>query len=148
MIFVEFKAEHLTMMKIQKAQEIWKDKLLTYEYSKALEIPGMAWTALKNDEVLGCAGMIPVWEGRVIAWALFGDIPKHSWILIFRKIQKEFRDALANHGRHRIETTTPVDFVPGHRLAKMLGFEIEGLMKEYGPDGKDHLMLGKILECV
>ena len=30
------------------------------------------------------------------------------------------------------------DFKDAHKLAKFLGFESEGLMRKYGPDGSDY----------
>ena len=148
--FVPYSPEDLARVDRQPAQARWRDKLLTHEYARSVDVPGMAWTALdEGGRVLGCAGMAPQWEGRVIAWALFGQsIPKAAWPKIAKKIRNEFHSKLSGHGSHRVEITVPKDFGPGCRFAFLLGFEVEGLMKHYGPDGSDHYLFSQVIPCV
>lgn len=145
--FVPYQPSHLAQVRTQPAQEAWRAYLIRDGFAESLAIPGMTWTGLVDDVPVGCAGFSPQWEGRVVAWALFGDIPKTAWPAIVKKIRHEFRATLQSHGRHRVEMTVPSNFGPGCRLALMLGFAVEGLMKSYGPDGSDHLLYAQVLPC-
>jgi hypothetical protein len=37
------------------------------------------------------------------------------------------------------------NFEPGHRWARMLGFEQEGLMRAFGHDGSDMVMYSRVM---
>lgn len=146
MIFIPYRPEHLAQIALQPAQRA-ASAVIKEGYAESLAVPGMAWSASnESGEILGCAGMVPQWEGRVIAWALLGvAIPKRAWPTIAKKIAREFNAALADHGRHRVEITVPVNFGAGCRLARLLGFEIEGRLRAYAPDGSDHFLYAKIV---
>lgn len=146
--FVTYSPSDLARIELQPVQEKWRDRFVLPGYAQSLDVRGMAWTAIDGDKILGCAGFAPQWEGRVIAWAVFGrGIPKIAWARILRKIRKEMHDCLAAHGRHRLEITVPYGFGAGCRLAHLLGFKVEGLMKEYGPDGGDHFLYAQVVPC-
>jgi hypothetical protein len=146
--FVPYSPTDLTSIELQPAQEKWRDQFFLPGYAQSLDIKGMAWTAMDGEKVLGCAGFAPQWEGRVIGWAVFGrEIPRRAWPRILRKIRREMHNSLADHGRHRLEITVPRGFDAGCRLAHLLGFEVEGLMKEYGPDGGDHFLYAQVIPC-
>lgn len=147
--FVSYSPHDISCIALQPVQAKWRDQFVKPGYAQSLDIPGMAWTALDGGKVLGCAGFSPQWEGRVIGWAVFGtDIPKTAWPRILRFIRKQFHETLAKHGRHRLEITVPFGFGAGCRLAHMLGFQVEGLMKEYGPDGSDQFLYAQVIPCV
>lgn len=144
--FVPYEPWHLEALDLQPMQSWWRDKLLAPGYAQGLA-NDMAWTGFIDDRVVGCAGFAPQWEGRVIAWALFGrDVPKKAWASIVAKVRREFKNTLQSQGhKHRVEITVPATFGEAIRLANILGFEVEGLMKKYGPDGSDHLMYAKVI---
>jgi RimJ/RimL family protein N-acetyltransferase len=51
---------------------------------------------------------------------------------------------LDNAPYRRIEATVDVGFKQGHRWIKMLGFELEGYMRAYRPDGADMLLYARV----
>lgn len=144
--FVPYHPSHLAQVGLQPSQEAARRFLIRDGFAEALALHGMSWTGLVNEIPIGCAGMVSQWEGRVIAWALFGaSVPKRCWPAIVRKIAFEFSVTLANRGRHRIEITVPVHFGQGCRLARLLGFAIEGRMRSFDPEGEDHFLYAKII---
>jgi hypothetical protein len=46
----------------------------------------------------------------------------------------------------RIEATVDVGFTEGERWMTLLGFEYEGLMRAYRPDGQDMLMFARVVK--
>jgi RimJ/RimL family protein N-acetyltransferase len=55
----------------------------------------------------------------------------------FFMIHKAVRRALLFHNYRRVETAVASDFEQGHRWMSMLGFEREGRMRAFTPDGRD-----------
>jgi hypothetical protein len=61
--------------------------------------------------------------------------------LTMTKLAKWFLEESKDQYR-RLDATVRVDFPEGLRWAEMLGFEVEGVMKDYDPkDGCSHLIL-------
>lgn len=137
--FVPYEPWHLMVIDLQPTQTAYYQRFVQPGYAESLA-KGVAWTGFINDRAVGCAGFAPQWEGRAVAWALFGrGIPKTVWPAIVRKVRAETQGI-----KGRIEATVPFGFGAGCRLAKLLGFEIEGLMKAFGPDGSDHFLYARV----
>lgn len=101
---------------------------------------GLAWTAEHDGVVLAVAGVEPQWENRATAFALLSDDSGTH----FPAIHSAVVEFLDNAPYRRIEATVDVGFKQGHRWIKMLGFELEGYMKAYRPDGADMLLYARI----
>jgi hypothetical protein len=101
---------------------------------------GLAWTAESNGVILAVAGVEPQWENRATAFAIIAD----SAGFLFPAIHKAVARFLDSTSYRRIEATVDVGFEQGHRWIKMLGFEIEGYMRAYRPDGADMLLYARI----
>lgn len=119
MIVVPYKAEHLTGILVQDSQQYLRG-YLNPAHAEAVEAYP-AFTALDGNRVLGCAGILPLWNGRAQSWAfLAGGLERH-FISIHRAV-KRYLDVC---GVRRIECAVDVGFEEGHRWAEMLGFKRE-----------------------
>lgn len=98
---------------------------------------GRSWAMVDGcGHVVACAGVIPMWDGRAHAWALVGERPKRSHLLaLTRTMLNHLR--MLNAEYRRIDICVDTHWRNAHRWAKMLGFEREGTMKAYNPDGRD-----------
>lgn len=132
MIVVPFKREHIEKMVIQDNQQ-GLEHLLTNDVYAVIE-NGESYTALDGDEVLACAGVIPLAPGRAGAWAyISGNVG--SRMKFVTKAVKRFLDISQYR---RIEMDVDCDFKQAHRWAKMLGFEMEcERRRSFTPDGRD-----------
>jgi RimJ/RimL family protein N-acetyltransferase len=101
---------------------------------------GLAWTAEDDGEILGIAGLIVQWENRATAWALVSAGAGKRFVRIHAAV-KRFLDVAPFR---RIEASVDVGFIEGMRWMEMLGFEYEGLMVAYRPDGADMLLYARI----
>ena len=101
---------------------------------------GLVWTGEYNGTVLGIAGLVPQWENRALAWALISDAAGPH----FRKFHGAVSRFLEASDFRRIEATVDVDFEAGKRWMNLLGFQYEGLMRAYRPDGADMLMYARV----
>lgn len=133
MRIVPFQPAHLDALMLQPAQEMARPLLADADYRKTLTVPGMAFSAIDGETVLCCAGLLPYWEGRAEAWALMGADLRHTFLGI-HYATKRFLNAC---GVRRVEAAVDPDFGCAREWIEALGFQFEGLMPAYTPDGRD-----------
>lgn len=140
MRLVKFKAEHLQKIRLQDAQKDFAIQFENPAYGMALEQTTHSYTGIHDGEIIFCAGAQEVWENRALVWALLSEsAPKH-----LRQIHKYTSAFLAQAKWKRMETTVENSFKQGHRWAKLLGFEPEGLMRSYAADGTDYMLYARV----
>lgn len=133
MNIVQFEPDHFSRLLLQPSQAIMQPTLSNPSYGPSLKAAGPAYSLVDGDEVFAVAGLIPQWNHRAIAWAMIsGEAGKH-----FFALHKAVRRALTLHHYRRVETAVACDFPQGQRWAELLGFEREGRMRAYTPDGQD-----------
>lgn len=147
LVFAPFLPEHLRRPEL--ADTRYAEQLGDPRVAAAIVIPGLSWSGFVGDCLIGCAGILPIWPGvggvggRASAWAVLAGVPRRCWPAITGKVHEICNDA-QSMGWRRVETTVLDGFDAGARWAKRCGFEREGLMPGYGPDGSDHWMYGRV----
>ena len=133
MEIVEFKPKHINDIQAQTMQKEW---LLYWKpgYAEYLRDNGIAYSAVIDGKVIGCAGIFKHWEGRGEAWALFDSSIRTHFIGITRAILR----ALSVTDFRRVEANVRHDFKAAHEWMLYLGFTWEGTMKNFGIDGMDY----------
>lgn len=104
------------------------------------QIKDLTWTYEHEGSVIAMGGTIPIWENRAQAWMLLSNASSRHMLAIHKAV----RNHLIKSPFTRIEATVDIGFKEGVRWMKMLGFELEGLMRAYRPDGKDMLLFARI----
>lgn len=138
-MIVRFKAEHLSKLALQSSQLSMSKELTNPEYAKMLE--GMyAYSLIEGDEVLACAGIMQVWEGRSMGWAMISKNAGRKFMEIHRNVVAAIRMC----PDRRFEIAVDSEFPEGKRWAKLLGLTFEGRMKAYGSDGRDHDLYARV----
>ena len=130
---IPYRHFHLASLTPQEAQATMAE-LIKPEYAKALEIAGPAWTVMDGSEVLACLGLAEQWPTRAQAWTILSN---NLTGRRFAKFHAMVMRGLGMQSYTRIEMTVDHEFEQGHRWAKLLGFEWEGLMRKYNPNGMD-----------
>lgn len=139
MIVVPFQPDHLDRLALQPAQAYLRATVRREHAEFAATHP--SFTGLDGDEIVGCAGILPAWEGRALAWSWIGAAAGRHMVAITRAVRR-FLDA---QPYRRVEMTVDVNFDEGHRWAEMLGFRLEALrMKAYRPDGGDCSLYARV----
>lgn len=133
MYVIPYRHFHIASLAIQEAQSSMSD-IINPEYSKALELAGPAWTIMDGDQVMACAGLAKQWSNRAQAWTILSKYVTGTKFVRLHKMVARFLDM---QDFTRIEMTVDHGFVQGHRWAELLGFQWEGLMRKYNPDGQD-----------
>jgi hypothetical protein len=63
-----------------------------------------------------------------------------------RHFKKKTDVLIETNNIKRLQTSVKADFWHGQKFAKWMGFETEGLMKNYGPDGSDYIRYARIIK--
>ena len=124
---------------LQPSQEPLRDYIQQVDLG-GLSAEGLAMVGEVDSEILIIAGLAPQWQGRAIAWVMLSRNARRQFVTIHRAV----RDFLINSGVRRIEATVDIGFEQGHRWMKMLGFEPEGYMKGFRPDGGDQILYARV----
>lgn len=132
--------DHLTRLRLQPAQRYFSGALSDPDYAVELAEAGPAYALVAGERVLAVGGVAERWHGVGLAWSLLAaDIGPHLRTLI------RLTDGFFKQGPwHRLEIAVDDGFEEGCRLARLLGFEREGLAKKYTPDGRDCWIFARI----
>ena len=140
MHWVPLEQKHLDAIALQPAQRHVRAFMTEPGYIDTLKAGGPCMALEDGGEVLVCCGLMAMWENRSVAWSLISESAGRHFVRIFRMM----RAILEAHPVRRVECTVDPGFDNGHRLAKLLGFQFEGLMRAYLPDGRDVCLYGKV----
>src|SRR5262245_49479687 len=120
MIVRPYIALDLCSLKIQAAQSQMDNIKADPAYARAVSLDGYTFTAEHEETILGCAGVIPQWRGRAIAWALLSDEARQLRLMSqITKVVVHFLDEMAKEF-WRIETAVKADWPPGAKWAERL----------------------------
>lgn len=135
---ITFEPEHIAHIDPQASQAAWVSRA-TAQYLLNLKAMGPAFTGVIDGKPIGSAGIIRTGFGSGLLWAYLADsghfLRVHRSALRMLDMFSDFR---------RIEATTECTFANGCRWLEMLGFEFEGVMRKYGPDGADHARYARL----
>lgn len=106
---------------------------------------GRAWVMCDEFDRIGCLiGVYILWPGVASCWAITCNSLSSSYIGYTRRL-KRFIQACENlYGTHRTEIYVKTTLLHAVRWAKVLGFEIESIMKQYGYDKTDYYMMRRL----
>jgi len=134
-----FQPQHLKYLSLQPSQIAFSN-FFDDEYALSLKESGPSFTAIDKEEVVACAGIVHQWENRAIAWALISGMAGRNFIALHKAVQK-FLDL---SDINRIEAYVDANFDAGHRWITMLGFQSEGTMRQFMPDGNDAVLYARL----
>jgi hypothetical protein len=142
MMIVPFHPDHLTRLKLQPKQGGALSGLTT-DQSEMMAGCDIAWTALDGDEVVACAGIMHLWEGRGHAWALLSGNIGRRMVQMHRAVKR----AIELSGYRRIEMDVDAEFAEAKHWARLLGFidETPHGMPGYSPDGRLYHKFARVI---
>ena len=92
---------------------------------------GPAYTAVVDNKIIGCAGVVLMWEGTGHAWAVFGELfPKYS-VFMSKAVRKILYNIIRDNGLARVETLVEATSERNMAWARFLGFKHEGTLVNY-----------------
>lgn len=136
---VPFEPAHAERIRLQPRQREMAGYATSGHYAKLAAMP--SFSVLDGDEVALCGGVIEMWPGRCLCWALLAESIGHRMIVCVRATRR----FLAEVAAPRYELDVEIDHAEGHRFARLLGFEVETpRLRTYYPDGSDGTMYVRV----
>jgi RimJ/RimL family protein N-acetyltransferase len=113
--------------------------------ANSLAMSARALAGEKDGKVIMVAGIVQAWPGCAEVWASvsreLADMP-----IAAGRATARFLPALVDGlGLWRLQATCSTQNVTSLRWLEWLGFECEGLMRRYCPDGSDAFLMAQIL---
>lgn len=133
-----FCAEHWARLRVQPAQSWclpWMGPDLV-AWLAGLE----AYTAFAADTPVAIAGLMELWPGRSLAWSYLSEAAGPHLVSLTRLVDR-FLDLRAPR---RTEAYVDEEFEAGHRWMHALGFEREGFLRAFKPDGGNQIMYARL----
>ena len=87
--------------------------------------------------VYGIVGSYRQWPGSAQLWGLFDDRVDRYPIALYKTCALLLNYAVQKQGLRRVSLTVNASYTKGNRFAQALGFDLEGRMVGYLPDGSD-----------
>jgi RimJ/RimL family protein N-acetyltransferase len=104
---------------------------------------GVAFTAFRHNRAVAIIGVVNIWPGVGEMWSVF-DEEARSIPATMLRAGKGFSDIAIRYLQlHRLQITVRTDDNRAFRYAKAIGFETESVMRKYGPDQVDYLLMAR-----
>lgn len=140
-IFVPFRVQHAAELHAAHPAAV---PHVPRDLARSLEVPGLSWSAYRDERLIGCGGIAPETAWRGIGWALVAPgVDRRAWSVITRRA----RDVLAAAhvaGMHRIACYVDIRFGHGMIWARKLGFEPDGIARAWQPDRTDAVIYSRV----
>lgn len=140
MKMIDYHPDHPTRLKLQPSQEYLRAYCADESYRKFINFKGNSFSFVDGDDVLACAGVIPLWEGRGEAWTLLGANLKRHFLWIHHRVVGYLEGAQIR----RIEANIAADDPAAQQWIEYLGFKFEGLMPAYWPGGRTAMRYARV----
>ena len=108
--------------------------------------PGNAFTMFVDGKPVFAFGLVVLWDGVAEGWVMASQNIFDVKFLAARTILDKTVEVCKKNKIKRLQTSVKAEFKEGIRFATWIGFEIEGLKKNYGPDGSDYYQLARIFK--
>ncbi len=114
-----------------------------------MEVPDEnTYTVIYEGQIVAVGGLQVKWEGVGMFWLILtADSKKfgiHGLRALFA-IREKVAELIEKNNLHRAEAAVRVDFSRAIAMIESLGFEREGLMKQYYPDKTDSWLYAKVI---
>jgi hypothetical protein len=104
----------------------------------------LAYTYISDGTIIGSYGFIPMWTGVWEVWLLTAQ-QCEAHVLQYSRSAKTVIDAFMRaEGVRRLQAAVNLGDPRAVRFARFLQFEREGVLKAYGPDGSDYMMMARV----
>ena len=95
--------------------------------------------SLVNDgKIVACAGVSIMWQSVAEGWLIMSSDAYKYPVSIARYTEGLFDSIMKKNNLSRIQASVNCSDEKSVKFANWLGFEYEGIMRKFGPDGSDY----------
>ncbi len=105
---------------------------------------GGAVTAFLNMEPIAIFGFVSIWKGVAETWLVPDEKVRKIPVTLTRVGDKVMDIAMISMGLHRIQLTVRTTDKRAEKWAYAIGFKCDGVLRKYGVDGIDYLMMSRV----
>lgn len=113
---------------------------------KAQRQYGISMAAVHEGKAIGMAGMFSVLPGVTQVWFILSDDIKDHKLWFHKQCKRAINLWIKHYKAHRVQATVDANFTMGVKWAKSFGFEIEGTMRKFSAQEKDHYLMSLLPE--
>lgn len=137
-----YSAEHIIRERGLIVTGIPEDALI--DWAKKHEVNGVAWSGFAEGHLIAAGGVHFYWPGVGEAWTFMTSY-LHKYRFSIHKHTARALDIIMNENSlYRVQAVVDASHKAAVSWIETLGFYREGLMKKYGPDGRDYYMYGRV----
>jgi hypothetical protein len=139
--FTACKIEHLKMLTPTDYQK--PEYALSMDSASVVGVVEntLAFSGWAGGRCLGAAGVLDIWKGRSVVWALLSPLAGPH----MRAITRHVNYILDAHGAERYECTVDPRFAAGIKWVERLGFTCEApAMRRFDPTGRTMALYAKV----
>lgn len=141
---IPFEPEHIFGMKPLIKDGELEQALTNMEYLKCLKQYGVAYSGFTKDGVcVGAAGVRQINLKTFEGWAILSEDSYKNIKSIIRAVNLFIQNHFEFNVADRFQATVKLSYEKGHRFAKLLKFEPEGILKNY-ENGEDFMIYGRV----
>lgn len=142
MFFLPFNISHYDSMDIRQPELLavargYQLREMIHSQSQM----GTATTTFLHGKPVAITGIVKLWNGVGELWSLFDEVLRDKPATMLRTGKSYCDISFRYLCLHRLQITVRTDDNRAIRYAKHLGFETETVMREYGPDRVDYLLM-------
>ena len=141
---IPFEPEHIMGMEPLMDDAYTRAMCDNLEYLSALKKLGPAYSGFTKDGVcVGAAGVRQINLKTFEGWAILSEDSHKNIKSIIRAVNLFIQNHFEFDVADRFQATVKLSYEKGHRFAKLLKFEPEGILKNY-ENGEDFMIYGRV----
>ncbi len=102
------------------------------------------YTLLEDGKIVAMGGVHMLWDKVGEAWVMLGKGAKSKPRTVAKYADLMFDVIVHKNKLNRVQASIAVNDAKAVRFGKWMGFEMEGLMRSYGPDGSDYYRMARV----
>jgi len=140
-VIVPFMKEHLHNFTVQQPdlkghdEDELKDRILAQCKG------GGGISVIQRGKTLGVFGSTEIWKGLDEGWFLVDEATRRYGVSMTKVAKKWIALKFQKDSLNRLQITVRCDDDRAYKWAKCLGFQTDGVMRRFGPDGSDFYLM-------
>lgn len=114
------------------------------ERSRLYRQMGPCFTGFWNTVPVVCAGIIVLWPGLGEGWAYTSGWVWDHPVTFYRNFKRVMEHAAKEANLARLQVSVAENHFVSRLWLLRMGYQEEGLMRKYGPEGADYVRMARI----
>ena len=144
-VIVEAEAAHIRQMNLRDFDLVTAgSRQVIDSWFTALQRGGPAYCGIIDGRPVVAFGFVSFWQGQAECWMIADEcLPQYTRVF-HRAVLRGLPWLFIQMQLNRLQMTIHSSNTLAERWSLALGFDFEGVLRNYGPDGSDYLMMSVI----